>query len=113
MGSTIDFNSTLYVDNGATFRYAPTRVERDLLYMKDKSSRLFLDGCTLHSTKTGMRLTRGKLLLDNNVVFSSEGNAVSEAICFGDGTAANDLDIQVLADAQVNVYGRLEYENTS
>ncbi len=113
MGSTINSNSVLYFDEGTTFSYAPSKSSRDLLYMIDATSCLYLNGCTLYLTKTGMRLTRGRLFLDNQVTFSSQGNVVSEAICFGDGNSSNDLDIQILSGAQVNVYGRLEYENTA
>ena len=112
MASTIDSYSTLYMDDSFTFSYAPNRPYRDLLFMNDDSSWLFLDGCTLHSTKTGMRLTRGKLFIDNQVTFSCEGSAASQAICFGDGTVANDLEIQLLSGAELNIYGPLEYENT-
>ena len=113
VGSTIDSYSTLNLKNGLTFKYSPARAERNLLFMQDSTSRLFLDGCTLYSTRTGLCLTRGKLLLDNKVIFSSEGIATSEAICFGNGNSVDDLDILLLADAQVEVYGRLEYENSS
>jgi len=111
MGSTIDSGVVLYLDRGITFSYAPSRAQRDLIYMQDKTSSLYLDNCSLHSTKTGMRLTRGTLFLDNQVTFSSEGNATSEAICFGNGDVNDDLSVYLLAGARLNLYGRLEYEN--
>ena len=112
MGSTIDSNSTLYFDKKNTLFFDPIVSNRDLLYMIDKSSYLFFDGATLYSTETGMRLTRGTLFLDNDVTFSCLGSSSSEAICFGDGSADNNLDIKILADAQLNIYGAFKYENT-
>lgn len=110
-GSTIDSNSMLYFGNSFTFSYAPKNANKDLLYMTDKSSRLFLDGCTLLSTKTGMRLTRGTLFLDNDVTFSCDGVFTSEAICWGDGTLENDLNINFLSGTDLNIYGAFEYNN--
>jgi len=113
IGSTIDSNSALYIDPGMTFSYSPQRANRDLLHMHDDTSWLYLDGCTLYSTKTGMRLTKGKLFIDNLVTLNSEGSAASEAICFGNGSANDDLSIHILAGAQLDVYGRLELQNTN
>lgn len=112
MTSTINQHSTLYLSPELTFSYAPTTTNRNLIYMTDNSSWFFLDGCTLFSTKTGLRITRGKLFMDNQVTLHSQGNLSCEAICFGDGIIENNLDVILLSAAQVNVFGRLEYENT-
>jgi len=111
--STIGSNSLLYVDQNVTFSYAPSIANRDLLYLTDKTSGFYLNGCTLYSTATGMRLTRGRLFLDNNVTLSCAGTESSESICFGDGTADNDLDTKLLSGADVTVYGGLCYENVN
>ena len=111
--TTIDSNSTLIIKPGTTFKYAPQTNNRNLLYMTDQTSNLFLNGCTLHSTKTGLQLTNGTLTIDNKVTFSGEGTSQSEAICFGNNIAQNDLNIEIYADAEINIYGRLEYENTN
>jgi len=113
MGSTIDSSSVLYFNKGSIFSYEPVTADRDLIYMTDNSSVLFLDGCSLYTTKTGLILTKGKLILDNKVTFNCQGSATSEALCFGDDNASNDLQIKILADAQVNVYGALEYRNVN
>lgn len=110
--SIINTDSILQIDESAVFHYLPSSVNRDLIYMVDNTSWFYLNGCSLTCSTTGIRLTRGKLLLDNNVTFSSEGGSVSEAICFGDNSVDNDIDVHLLAGAQVDVYGRLEYENT-
>ncbi|MFC1894761.1 WD40 repeat domain-containing protein [Candidatus Dependentiae bacterium] len=113
MGSTIDFNSVLYLDKGLTFSYAPAAPKRDLIYMQDKSSCLFLDECTLFSTKTGLSLINGRLFLDNAINFSNEGSIISQAICFGNGNVNDDLDIQILSDTELKIYGLLDYQNTN
>jgi len=111
--STIDSNSVLYVDEGTIFKYSPSTPDRDLLIMEDQSSCFYLNNCTLHSTSTGIILTKGTLFLDNKVTLSAEGTALSEAICFGNGTPSDDLLITLLAGAELNVYGRWEYKNSS
>ena len=111
--STIDSYSVLKINNGSTFSYAPSVAARDLIYMEDNTSILYLDGCTLHSTTTGLRLTRGKLFIENLVTLDADGSALSESICFGNGMASDDLDINILAHANLDVYGELEYKNTN
>ncbi len=112
VGSTINSNSILCFDKGVPFYFSPSVLNRDLLYMTDETSYLFFDGATLISTETGLRLTRGTLLIDNNVTFSALGSSISEAICIGDGTVENDLNIKILSDAQLNIWGAFEYKNT-
>jgi len=109
--STVSAHSKLTIDRGAKFYYAPSTANRDLLAMTDRSSCLYLDGCTLQSTTTGLRLTNGRLFIDNNVTFSSEGTTASESISFGNGSAVNDLDIKVLSGATLDLYGGLYYDN--
>lgn len=66
----IDSNSTLIFGVDTVFTYSPNSANRDLIIMRDSSSSLFLNGCTLQSTYTALRLTKGHLLLDNKVTFS-------------------------------------------
>lgn len=108
--STIMSQSSFDLGYGMTFYYAPSVPNRDLLYMTDKSSSMYFDGCTIRSTETGMRLTRGRLFLDNLVTFSSDGASSPELICFGDGTALGDLSITWASGAWLDVYGGLEYD---
>ena len=112
--STIDSNSTLIINKGATFSYAPSVAARDLMYMENDTSLLYLDNCTLHSTTTGLRLTRGTLYIENLVTLDADGDDRSEAICFGNiNYTTSDLEINILAGANLDVYGRLEYENSN
>jgi WD40 repeat protein len=114
MGSTINKYSTLYLDKGLTFSYSPAGAYRNLIYMPDNSAWLVLDQCTLHVTRTGLQLITGQLFFENNVILQSEATASkSQAIIFGNGNSKNDLGINLLAGAQVNVSGRLELENVN
>jgi len=108
--STINPNSTLMFDHDTTFLYDPSVANRDLISMTDETSFLYLNGCTLHSTATGIRLTNGTLFLDNQVTLSCEGSVSSEAISFGDGVLANDMTIKILSDACVDVFGAFCYK---
>ena len=113
IASTIDSNTVLKLTDGIIFNYAPVISNSNLIYMNDETSWLYLDSCSLHSTETGMSLTRGTLLIDNGVTFSSIGTSLSESICFGDGTLVNDLSINFLSGCQVDVYGPFSYKNTN
>jgi hypothetical protein len=107
MSSTIATQSKLVIDKDVTFYCASAIDNRDLLYMADQTSCLYLDGCTLQSTSTGLRLTRGRLLIDNSVTLSSEGSQTSELIGFGDGNSANNLSVTLLSGAALDVHGGL------
>jgi len=108
--STIASDAKLTFAHDTTFSYAPPVASRDLLSMTDQTSRLHLKGCTLHSTATGIRLTKGTLLLDDLVTFSCEGLEDSEAICWGGETADDDLFVTWGAGANLDVYGGFAYK---
>ena len=66
----INKKSQLLIDLDTIFTYSPYNNDRDLIKM-DASSTLYLNGCTLQSTFTGIRLTKGNLVVDNHVTFST------------------------------------------
>ncbi len=74
--SYIKSGGTLRFNPGTTFYFnpnSPGTVEspaKDFLMMDDSTSRLWLDGCNLMSTETGIRLTKGQLILENKVSLS-------------------------------------------
>ncbi|NHJ84794.1 MAG: hypothetical protein FK734_04985 [Asgard group archaeon] len=112
--------ATLYFDLGTTFSYVPANSSRTLIDMKDVTSVLFLNGCSLcapgDSRYNGIVLTRGRLILDNYLSFKNLNGTTpnsdrSKAITFGDGSSAgNDIDVKVLAGAFVEVEGYLDYD---
>jgi len=112
--------STLFLDKNLTFSYAPYSENKTLIGMVDQSSRLFLNGATLKTTLTGMQLTKGTLTIDHkNLFYNQDGDgvgaaSVSQAITFGDGTAANDLHIEIMPGGNFEVMnGILDYQNAS
>ncbi len=75
--SFITSGAKLYFDVGTTLDFypsttgTPSLLAKDLLFMADPTSQLYLNGCTLKSTYTGFRLTQGQLLFDNKVSMTS------------------------------------------
>ncbi|MFA5306549.1 MAG: WD40 repeat domain-containing protein [Candidatus Babeliales bacterium] len=112
--SSIARDSQLYL-SGITFNYAPSVANRDLFAMIDQSSRLFIDGCTLSSTTTGMRLTRGTLIADHkNFLDNAGATSISEGFAFGDGNPEHDLSIEVKPGGSLNlIAGQWDYHNTN
>jgi len=102
--STISSQSTLYLDDGVTFKYDPSSANKNLLVMEDETSALFLNGSTLHVTYTGLHLSDGTLYLDNKVTLSSEARNSGEAVEF-----ASDLNIKMLSGAVADVHGIFKY----
>jgi hypothetical protein len=100
--------------DGIVFSYAPeTTDNRDLVQLADKSSTLQLDGCTVNSTTTGMRLTRGQVIINHINTFNNPGaTSLSEGFGFGNGIADDDLDILIKPGASLNLAsGMLDYAN--
>ncbi len=71
--SRITSNSCLYFDEGITFEYYPSGATNNLIEFEDRSSCLYLNGCDLITTHTGIKLTTGRLLLDGKLTLSSAG----------------------------------------
>ena len=90
-GANLKFNpkTTFYFEpatSGVTGLLA-----KDLLMMGDATSKLTLDGASLKTTLTGMRLTNGQLLLSNNVTMTSatsfRATGTSAILTLGTGIA--------------------------
>ncbi len=111
--SRIAANSTLLLDTGVTFSYAPRAANQDLLAFTNVTSRLYLNGCTLKTTSTGMRLTKGTMIVDNqNSVYNDSPSSMSGAFTLGNGIAADDLTIQIMPNANIEmVEGSMVYAN--
>lgn len=119
--STIHSNSKLKLDENMTFSYDPIFVaSKDLLEFEDDSAKLLMRSATLHTTVTGMNLTKGAIDIRGNCNFSSEVEAVDdftiidEGITFGDRNSANDLYLSVCAGSSLNLLqGSINYKNVS
>jgi hypothetical protein len=79
--------STVQISDGATFYYAPSTANRDLLIFHDEDSTLKLNNGTLASTTTGMRLAAGTLQIkgERNYIENPGAIALSEGITIGYG----------------------------
>lgn len=105
LSSTIASQSTLFIDQGVTFSYAPRRGNKNLINMTNNTSSLYLNGCTLHSTRTGLQLDSGMVIFDNKVTFSSEARNNAEAL-----TLKSGLTMSVMGGAQLELFGRIRYD---
>jgi len=113
--SIIQQNATLLLDIGSIFYYAPISNNHDLLSMFDISSRLYMNGATLASTTTGLRLTTGTLIVDKQNFLRNDGAvALSQAITFGNGSSVDDLSVVIIPGANIKLLsGILDYQNSN
>lgn len=102
--STLATLSRLFFNNNMTFSYAPLRANRTLIKMTDATSRLLLDGCTLYSTRTGLTLSGGTLIIDNKVTISSEAKYDAESM-----QLSSDLNIVIRGASMLELVGRVRY----
>jgi len=110
--SIIQPSSMLHFDRNVTFSYAPSSPYNQLIELTDKSSVLSLNGATVFATTTGLQLTKGTLLVDYLCTMSSEATTIGEGIIFGDGTLANDLNIDVMPGGKITIaQGYVDYKN--
>lgn len=66
-------HTCLYFGPGTTLDYRPTTNNRSLFTFKDSTAKLCLNGCGLHTTATGIQLTKGSITINNTVTFTSNG----------------------------------------
>jgi hypothetical protein len=107
-------NSTMTIWGDATFNYMPPVANRDLIYFTDETSVFGLNGGTLASSTTGMRLLGGSFQLNNDCYLTNYGAvAESEGIQLGDGIdPTNDCFITFITGANFNTLsGLFVYNN--
>lgn len=105
--SYVTKQSMFTIDHGVTFRYDPSIANRNLIVMEDDTAHLYLNGCTLSSTPTGLMLTKGTVMFDGLITLSADGQTVSEAIAFGDASGS-DLTTITIPGANIQVYGYID-----
>ncbi|MBY0352899.1 WD40 repeat domain-containing protein [Candidatus Babeliales bacterium] len=97
MQSYVAPQSLLTFDPGTTLYYYPSSTNKDLIQLQDKSSGIYLKGSatTLQTTHTGMRLTKGRLWMDNKVTLSTRAStnldAVTQIVTLSYGDAIRGL----------------------
>lgn len=117
--STILSESSLFLDAGVTFSYDPIIIaQRDLLEFQSLTSELILNGCTLHTTVTGLQLKEGKMHVKRTSNLSSEkqvtetNSVIDQGIMFGNGAAEQDFRCFIYPGVFLNVVqGSLHYNN--
>lgn len=100
--STIASNSTLMFDVNTTLSYDPSVANGSLLLLTDPTSFLLLNNCSVFSTRTGLSLSQGTMVVDNLVTFSSQARIRSEGIMLN-----SSLNTILFSDAQLDVFGVL------
>lgn len=88
--STISTDGRMFLDHDMTFSYAPRVASRAQLVLLASSSELWMQGATLFTTSTGLRLDTGRLIIDRDSSLYNQGTVESEAISFAD-----TLDVQL------------------
>ena len=100
------FDGCLILDHGVTFSYDPPSGESNLLVLEDTVSKIRMNSATLCAT-TSLQLTKGILQVDGKSFLSS-----TNGIIFGDCTEANNLCVEILPAANLEVTsGELIYNN--
>ncbi len=100
--SFITSKSNLNFDIGTTFDFRPSTtgtpqlLAKDLLKMQNATSQLYLNGCTLKTTTTGFRLTKGQLIFDNKISLTSAAQLQLKStltwFCKNYGNAVNSVN---------------------
>ena len=104
MTSTIGYNSVWALEQGMTFSYAPAIAKQTLIRLQDPTSMWYLNGTTIFSTVTGLKLSQGTLLVDNHVTFSSQARNSGEAMIL-----SSNLNVNILGGGVLDVYGFMRY----
>ena len=123
-GLYIHDNSKFLIDHAVTFSYDsgkvsdPGSAKRDGLVMESLTSKLSLLGATLHSTATGIKLTKGVLEVDGKSYLSSDALVKEDGIRIGDytnnGDANYDLTLNMLPAAKLKLKsGYIIFDNSN
>ena len=111
--SKILARSELIVDRNMTLSYDSPSTSKTLIVLNDATSILHLNSSTLHTTMTGMQLTLGTLMIENQAKIENESTTISGAMVLGNNNAATDLTIVMLPGSKLSLEtGFLDYQNT-
>lgn len=112
--SSIQSDATLFFDTGMTFSYAPSAAEKKLLIMSDQSSIVHIYETSLHSTSTGLQLTKGTLIVEGTCPVYSGAATAAEGIFLGGGSTETELSVRILPESSLDVVsGFVVYDNVS
>ncbi|KKP24890.1 MAG: hypothetical protein SZ59_C0001G0208 [candidate division TM6 bacterium GW2011_GWF2_28_16] len=108
--SNVTTDATLKIDKYVEFIYDAGNSDRSeasktAFILQDQSAILYLDGCTLHSTRTGLNLTNGTVIFDDKVTLTSDAIYDVEGMNF-----SNIVGLAVTGAAMVDAYGIINIE---
>jgi len=102
--SVINPCGILYINEGIIFSYEPTSDTRNLIQLGASGSKIVIDRATLHSTSTGMQITKGILEINGACHVASDASCTAEGLICGDGISVeNDLKIKILASSNLEI----------
>lgn len=102
--SIIKTGGTLGFNEGTIFSYDPVTSAKDLIQLESSESTITLKRATLHSTTTGIQLTKGNLEIKGVCPFVSEATCIPEGMVGGDGILEeNDLKIKILDSSNLEI----------
>lgn len=107
--------STITLRPSVVFSYEPPTTDRNLIYMAGSESIIHMICATLHSTSTGLQLTKGELKVEEDCYIHSDATTKPEGIIWGDGLSLdNDLIIKICPSSELEVSsGFVVYKNLS
>ncbi len=111
---TIAKTSTLMLDLDVIFKYWPADRARNHIVMQDRSSRLFLNGCTLDIPRfRGLQFTNGHVIVEHKSYVKSNGSVRDvQGVIWGDGTLEHDVLLDLMPGAALQVDdGIMTYNN--
>lgn len=122
--SSIATESMLTFDSGFTFSYDPFNGSRHLFSFEDTSAMLVLNSASLHTTSTGLQLTKGKIVVAGESKLSTERLVIEEddgvttvvnnGLTLGDGTSGNDCSCVIVRGSLWELTtGLFQFNNTS
>lgn len=98
------YQGSLIIDSNTTFSYAPANNSATLITMQSELSKIMLNSGTLIATS--LQLTNGLLQIDGSSTIQTVNG-----FTIGNGIAANDLSIEILPAANLNILGNVIYSN--
>ncbi|MFH1643668.1 MAG: hypothetical protein ABIA74_00635 [bacterium] len=113
--SKINSGAILELKDGATLSYEPNSNNNNLIILQDSTSQIYLNEATLHSTTTGIQLTKGTLKVKGLCFIDSDAITKAQAVKFGDGLiSGNNLNINIEPESNLNlINGYWTYKNVN
>ena len=115
--SSILSHSSILLDQGVTFSYAPLNGSNNLLVFEDQTSKLILNNAGLHVVGTGLNLSNGTMHVRGSSFMESErlitnGRLVNNGITFGNSISSQDFNCIIEPNSQLSILqGAFIYKN--